>query len=226
MPRAERTDVGEYVYHALNRANARVQIFNSHKDYQLFENILEEAVEKYGMRLLSYCLMPNHWHLVLYPKKDGELARFMGWLTNTHTRRWHTQKDSVGQGHLYQGRYKSFLCQDDTHFLTLVRYVERNAKRANLVKISENWKWSSAWRRENGTSKQKRILSSWPVSRPKDYSTWLNQAQTEDEEEAIEQSITKGNPFGGDRWVNDVVKRFNLEQTLRKVGRPKAKNGG
>ena len=221
MPRIERTDIGEYVYHILNRANARVQIFNSDKDYQLFESVLEEAVEKYDMRLLSYCVMPNHWHLVLYPKNDGDLARFVGWLTNTHTRRWHTEKGTIGQGHLYQGRYKSFLCQDDNHFLTLVRYVERNARRANLVKISENWRWSSAWRRENGTAKQKKFLSTWPVPKPKNYSKWLNQAQTEDEEEAIKRSIVKSNPFGGNSWVDSVVKRFSLEQTLRKVGRPK-----
>ncbi|NCQ16229.1 transposase [Candidatus Falkowbacteria bacterium] len=225
MPRVGRTDVGEYVYHIINRANARVQIFDSDKDYQLFEIILEEAVEKFDMRLLSYCIMPNHWHLVLYPKNDGDLARFMGWLTNTHTRRWHTEKGTIGQGHLYQGRYKSFLCQDDNHFLALVRYVERNARRANLVKKAENWKWSSAWRRKSGSTKQKKLLSTWPVSEPRGYLNWLNQAQTEDEEEAIESSITKGNPYGGDSWVDSVVKKFNLGQTLRKVGRP-TKNGG
>lgn len=226
MPRACRTDIGEYAYHIINRANARVQIFNSDKGYQLFENILEEAVERYDMRLLSYCIMPNHWHLVLYPKNDGDLAQFMGWLTNTHTRRWHAEKGTIGQGHLYQGRYKSFLCQADTHFLALVRYVERNAKKANLVKKAENWKWSSVWRRENGTTKQKEFLSSWPVHAPKDYLNWLNQAQTESEEEAINRSITKGNPYGDGDWVGRVVKKFNLEQTLRKVGRPRINNGG
>ena len=226
MPRTERTDVGEYVYHVLNRANARVQIFDTDKDYQLFETTLEEAVEKHRMRLLSYCLMPNHWHLILYPKNNGDLARFMGWLTNTHTRRWHIEKGTVGQGHLYQGRYKSFLCQDDDHFLALVRYVERNARRANLVKKAENWKWSSSWIRENGTAKQKKTLSTWPVSRPNDYLSWLNQAQTEDEEEAIRRSIVKGIPYGSGGWVDNVVKSFGLEQTLRRVGRPKTKNGG
>jgi len=85
------------------------------------------------MRLLAYCIMPNHWHLILYPRNSGGLAQFMGWLTNTYTRRWHTKNGTVGQGHLYQGRYKSFLCQDDNHFLTLVKYVERNAKKADLV---------------------------------------------------------------------------------------------
>jgi putative transposase len=226
MPRVERTDVGGYVYHVLNRANARIPIFEGDRDYQLFEHTLEEAVERHDMRLLSYCLMPNHWHLVPYPKKDGDLARFMGWLTNTHTRRWHAEKDTIGQGHLYQGRYKSFLCQDDNHFLALVRYVERNARRANLVKKAENWRWSSAWRRENGTVKQKRLLATWPVPQPSDYSVWLNQAQSTDEEEAIKRSIMKGNPYGRDRWMESVVRRFSLEQTLRGAGRPKTKNGG
>ena len=137
MPRITRTDVREEIYHVLNRANASVQIFNNDEDYQIFESILGEAIEKFDMRLLAYCIMPNHWHLVLYPKQDGDLARFMGWLSNTHTRRWHASKGTIGEGHLYQGRYKSFLCQDDNHFLTLARYVERNAKRANLVKNAE-----------------------------------------------------------------------------------------
>lgn len=221
MPRIQRTDVGGYVYHVLNRANARVQIFDHDEDYQLFERILEEAVEKFALRLLAYCVMPNHWHLMLYPKHDGDLARFMGWLSNTHTRRWHSEKGTIGQGHLYQGRYKSFICQDDHHFLTLARYVERNAKKANLVKKAENWKWSSGWRREHGTAQQKQLISTWPVSVPRDYLPWLNEPQTEDEEKTIEQSIAKGNPFGGDSWVEKIVKIFNLGQTLRNVGRPK-----
>lgn len=221
MPRIGRTSVGGYVYHVLNRANARVRIFDDDKDYQFFENILEEAVEKFDMRLLSYCIMPNHWHLVLYPKNDGDLIKFMGWLTNTHTRRWHTEKGTIGEGHLYQGRYKLFICQNDNHFISLVKYVERNAKKANLVKKAENWKWSSVWRRENGTAKQKKLLSSWPVSAPKDYLSWLNEDQTKKDEEVIERAIIKSNPYGEDRWVDNTVKKFGLEQTLRKVGRPK-----
>lgn len=221
MPRVERVDVGNYVYHIINRANARVQIFDTEKDYQLFESILEKAIEKYDMRILAYCIMPNHWHLVLYPKHDDELKVFMGWLTNTHTRRWHTVKGTTGQGHLYQGRYKSFLVQKDAHLLTLIRYVERNAKRANLVKRAEDWRWSSVWRREKGTLRQKKLLAAWPAKKPQDYLTWLNKAQTEAEETAIRKSIAKGNPYGGGAWAANVTKKFGLEQTLRGVGRPK-----
>ena len=225
MPRAVRIEVANQVYHVLNRANARVQIFDDEKDYEQFEKILEEAVKRYDMRLLAYCIMPTHWHLVLRPRQDGDLAKFMSWLANTHTRRWHVTKDTVGQGHLYQGRYKSFLCQSDRHFLILVRYVERNAKKANLVRKAQNWQWSSVWRREKGTTKQRSILSPWIVDIPKDYLSWLNKPQSEKEEKAIELATQKGSPFGSSEWVKRMVKKFCLESTLRFPGRPR-KNGG
>jgi len=221
MPRINRVDVGDQIYHVINRANARVQIFDDSKDYKLFESVLEEAKEKFDMRILSYSIMPNHWHLVLYPKKEGDLSKFMGWLSNTHTRRWHSLKKTTGQGHLYQGRYKSFICQDDNYFITLVRYVERNPKKANLVKKAENWKWGSIWRRENGTIKQKELLSEWPVSKPKNYLIYLNKPQTEEEENAIENSILRSSPFGGIGWKEDIIEKFGLESTVRRRGRPK-----
>ena len=225
MPRIERIDVGDQIYHVINRANARAQIFDTDADYKQFEFILEEAVEKFNMRILAYCLMPNHWHLVLYPKHDGDLSKFMSWLTNTHTRRWHTTKKTIGHGHLYQGRYKSFLCQNDTHLLVLLRYVERNAKRAKLVRKAEQWKWSSVWRRECGTVEQKKILSSWPVDMPKDYIGYLNESENDENLSLIRKSIHKNIPFGDDVWTGKMIDTFKLEQTLRGVGRPK-KNGG
>ena len=78
MLRVNRTDIGNYIYHIINRANARVRIFDDKKDYQLFETILEEAKEKFDMRILSHTIIPNHWHLVLHPKKDGDLSKFVG----------------------------------------------------------------------------------------------------------------------------------------------------
>ena len=224
MPRINRVDVGGETYHVLNRANARVQIFDTDTDYQQFESILEEAAEKFSMRILSYCIMPNHWHLVLHPIHDGDLQAFMGWLTNTHTRRWHVAKATIGQGHLYQGRYKSFLCEQDQHLFTVLRYVERNAKTANLVQNTELWKWSSVWRREYGTEEQKKILASWPTTVPKNYLEVLNTPLTKNEEDAIERSEAKNIPYGSDLWVDRTITRYGIEQVLRSVGRPK--NGG
>ncbi len=221
MGRVLRTNAGNYVYHVLNRANARVQIFDSDKDYQLFEQTLIEAKEECDMRLLAYCIMPNHWHLVVYPKRDGDLSKFMNWFTLTHTQRWHASKKTTGQGHLYQGRYKSFLCQNDNHFLTLVRYVERNALKANLVTKAEEWRWGSAYCREYGVPKQKKLLALWPVQQPKNYLVWLNQLQSEDEESVIEKSIKRGNPYGGSSWSKNIIKKFNLKMTIKSKGRPK-----
>ena len=108
MGRPLRAADGGLIYHVLNRGNARMTIFEKDGDYEAFERILEEAIERYGTDVLAWCLMPNHWHMVVKPHEDGELSRFVGWLTLTHTQRWHAHYHNTGSGHLYQGRFKSF----------------------------------------------------------------------------------------------------------------------
>jgi putative transposase len=112
---------GGYVYHVLNRAVGRARLFDKSGDYAAFEKVLEEAKEWQPTRLLAYCIMPNHWHLILWPDEDGDLSEFMRWLTVTHTQRWHAHRHTAGTGPLYQGRFKSFPIQDDDHFLTVCR---------------------------------------------------------------------------------------------------------
>ncbi len=87
MGRAKRADDGGLIYHVLNRAIARMTIFEKDGDYEAFERVLQEAVDRTRTRLLASCVMPNHWHLILWPQHDGELSRFVGWLTPTHTQR-------------------------------------------------------------------------------------------------------------------------------------------
>ena len=221
MPRTLRVDVGDVVYHILNRSTARLQIFETDEDYLAFEKTIIEAKEKYPMRILSYCLMPNHWHLVLYPKEDGQLVSFMQWLTMTHTHRWHAAHHTTGSGHLYQGRYKSFPVEGDEHFLQLVRYVERNAKRANLVEAAEDWRWSSLNRRMFGTAKQKEFLDSWPVESDGDYVKWVNEEQSKEEVEVIRMSLTKGRPYGNEAWMSSMTERLGLQSAWRERGRPR-----
>src|SRR3954468_23181959 len=105
--------------------------------------------------------MPNHWHLIVWPRQDGELSRFVGWLTLTHTQRWHAHRHSAGAGHLYQGRFKSFPVQDDEHLYTLARYVERNGLRAGLTTHAERWRWSSLFRWLRSSAEDNRLLSAW-----------------------------------------------------------------
>ncbi len=220
MGRPLRAATGGIIYHVLNRANGRLRIFETPQDYQLWEQVLFEAREHVPVRILSYCVMPNHWHLVLWPRRDGDLSRFMAWLTLTHTQRWHAQHHSVGSGHLYQGRFKSFPVQIDEHFLTVCRYVERNALRAKLVKRAEDWQWSSLWRRLQGP-KQSLWLADWPVKRPRHWVKWTNELQTEEELEVVRQCVQRGRPYGKESWVQRTTRRLNLESTLRPRGRPK-----
>jgi len=221
MPRPLRITKGGYVYHVLNRANGRMQIFNDTGDYFSFEKVLAEACQRARMRLLAYCVMPNHWHLVIWPRKDGDLSQFMGWLTMTHTQRWHAFHNTAGSGHLYQGRFKSFIIQADNHFLTVCRYVESNAQRAGLVQKAQDWRWNSLWRRQFGDAETKAMLSAWPLSPPHNWLELVNTLPPEKDLDALRLSVARERPFGNKTWLSRIVYRFGLEATLRSRGRPR-----
>ena len=97
------------MYHVLNRANGRLRIFRKDADFIAFTRILAEGIERHHMRLCGYCLMSNHWHLLLWPTGDDGLSHFMRWITLTHSQRYHAARGTVGIGHLYQARFKSFI---------------------------------------------------------------------------------------------------------------------
>jgi putative transposase len=221
MGRAPRIDLGGYVYHIINRANGRQTLFHDAKDYVFFEKILTEAVEIFDLPLLAYTVMPNHFHFVFFPTQDGVIGQFMQWFTLTHTKRYHVQKKTTGSGHLYQGRYKSFLVQNDNHVLQLIRYVERNPLRANLVRDPLAWKYSSLYRRYKGTEKEQKILGAWPIGEPNNYLERLTIPESEDELEALRRSVNKSTPFGNDDWMLDMVEKLDLFSTTRDGGRPK-----
>jgi len=195
-------------------------IFEDDGDYAAFETVLTQAIERSGMRLLAYCLMPNHWHLVVWPQMDRQLSQFVGWLTLTHAQRWHAYHESTGSGHLYQGRFKSFPIQEDDHFLTVARYVERNALRANLALRAEDWRWGSLHRWLRGTAEEKGLLSGWPLPRTPGWVQHVNAPQTEAELLALRRCVRRGRPFGDDSWSERAVSKLGLESTLRSPGRP------
>ena len=221
MPRQSRVAVADVVYHVINRANGRAQIFHTDKDYQHFESLLEEAKDHTGMRILAYCIMPNHWHLVLQPRTDTNLAEFMSWLTSTHVRQYRTKTKTIGYGHLYQDRYRSFPTESNEYCQTLIRYVEQNPLRAKLVKKAEDWQWSSLWRREKGSLKEKKILSPLPIDLPNNYLTSVNEILKKDVLEPIRNSVNKGKPFGKDEWIDKMIGDYNLGHTVRDRGRPR-----
>lgn len=221
MGRPPRNAPGDFLYHCLNRANGRQVMFKKPEDFHAFEEIIAEMLERVHMRMLAYCLMPNHWHLVLWPRQDGDLSEFMRLISVTHAHRWHAHRGSTGSGHLYQGRFKSFIVQDDAYFLTVCRYVERNALRAGLVQNAEDWQWSSLWMRQHDPTRATELLSPWPVERPRNWIQRVNRAEMEQELAALRASVNRGTPYGNDHWVHRTVGDFGLASTLRPRGRPR-----
>jgi len=221
MGRPKRSDEGGAIYHMLNRANRRATIFQKPSDYRAFEGILAEALERVRLKLFSYCLMPNHWHLVVSPEVNGEMSRFGQWLGLTHTQRYHAHYETTGEGHLYQGRYKSFQIQSDEHFLSCCRYVERNAYTAELCESPELWRYGSLNRWFYGTGIEREMLSPWPIPRRANWIDWVKRPLSLSEQRSIQRSMQRNAPFGDDRWANSTAQKNNIESTMRSIGRPR-----
>ncbi|TWT54790.1 Transposase IS200 like protein [Rubripirellula amarantea] len=221
MPRQKRVDEAGGIYHALNRGNARQTIFHKDDDYEAFLRTLSEGLDKYPVELFSFCLMPNHWHLVLRPTEDGMMGRFMRWVTATHTLRHHAHYHKGGQGHLYQSRFKSFPIQDDAHFLVVCHYVECNALRANLVKKAENWIYGSLWRWLQKPEPKPQLLTPWPLRRSGDWVSRVNKALTSKELDGVRQSVHRDRPYGDEDWTEQIADRLGLWSTIRPRGRPR-----
>jgi len=218
MPRARRQiEVGGY-YHVLNRGNGRQKLFQKSHDYLAFVDLLTEALTRFDVRLLCWCLMPNHWHLVLRPMTDDALPRFIQWLTMTHVRRHH-EHYHVDPGHLYQGRYKSFPVENDAYFLTLCRYVESNALRAKLCQRAETWDWSSLHQRQ--AQRNNPPMAEWPLDLPNDWLELVNEPVAEVDAAQIRISIERNRPLGSSPWMKRIATRLGLQQTFRVRGRPR-----
>jgi len=176
--------------------------------------------QRVPVRILAWCVMPNHWHLLLWPRNDGDLSNYMRLVTLTHAQRIHAHRASAGTGHIYQGRFKSFVVQDDAHFFTVARYVEANALRANLVPRAERWRWSSAWRVAHGLADQSPCVHPWPVIRPSEWLSYVNEPASSEETDELRRSASRGAPYGEKGWVQSMAGELGLTSSLRGRGRP------
>ena len=217
MPRTARASVGGYCYHALNRGNGRAQVFHDCDDYHRFVGLLRQACARVPMHLVGYCLMPNHFHLVLWPHGDGDLSSWMQWLLTAHVHAY--RQRYRGSGHVWQGRFKAFPIEADDHLLTVLRYVERNALRANLVARAEEWRWSSLrdWLQPPLLS----WLDAGPVPRPPGWLEHVQAAHTTEELAVLRRSRERGTPYGSAAWVERTAQQLGLESSLHEAGRPR-----
>jgi putative transposase len=255
MPRTARAVRAGVVYHMINRGNAGADLFHKPADFDAFLRVLAEALERQAkarrpVDLLAYCLMSNHWHLVLRSRRaagDSDsnasagsatgLSRMMGWLGVTHVRRHHQHYHTRGGGHLYQGRFKSFPVQSDRHLLLVCRYAEANPLRAGMVGRAEDWpyssvRWSAGLARGEGAGDGERAgdgepppvpLAPWPVDRPKDWLACVNEPLPAAQLDRLRASARRGRPFGDDAWTRRIAARLGLGHTLRGPGRPRKK---
>jgi len=215
MPRTARASQGGYCYHVLNRGNGRRTVFHKDGDFAAFIRLLHQADERTPVRLLAFCLMPNHFHLALWPRADGDLSDYMMWLLTAHVRRYHQHYHS--SGHVWQGRFRAFPIQEDDHLLCVLRYIERNPVRAGLAERAEHWRWSSAAARAEADP----VLEPGPVPRPAHWLRHVNEPQTEVEVERLRESLRRGRPLGSSVWMESTARRLGLEASLRPRGRPR-----
>jgi putative transposase len=210
------------VFHVLNRAVARLTIFEKPEDYEAFLRVLEETWREIPLPIFAMVLMPNHWRFVVRPEADDQLSTFFRRLSVTHTMRWHAHYHTGGTGHLYQGRFKSFPVQGDEHLLTAMRYVERNPVRAGLADRAEAWRWSSAAARlPMAASAYPWLTLPGDPEIPSTWLRWVNEPQTEAELKALRHCIQRGCPFGEDAWARSSAVRLGLQRTRRPRGRPR-----
>jgi putative transposase len=222
MPRRAQVGDGEFVYHVMNRGAKRAVLFFCNADYTAFELILVEAQQRFRMRILAYCLMPNHWHFLLRPANARQLSEFMHWTTMTHALRWQALHQAVGTGAVYQGRYKAIPVQTERYFLNVCRYVERNPLRAGLVRRAQEWRWSSLWRKQHDAA---HCLEPWPVAEPVNWINIVNASEEDAVVRPIRTAIVRGSPLGDEEWAKQTAATLGLESTLRSRGRPKKAPG-
>jgi putative transposase len=205
-------------FHVMNRAAKRAPLFDCEGDYQAFEKVLCEGISHARVAIFSYCLMPNHWHLVVSPVADGHLSRFMHWVSTTHARRWQLARGLNGHGAVYQSRFKALPIQDDHHFLWVCRYVERNPLRAGLVSSAEQWRWSSLGCPD---ALRDQVIAEWPAPVPPDWTAWVNTPHTYEELglQKFRVLVRTNEPFGDESWQDTVKVKLGVTPGRRR-GRP------
>lgn len=224
MSRTARAARADICYHVLTRGNARQTVFHDSADFEALTSLLRRACAERPMRLLAWCLMPNHIHLALQPLGDGDLGSWMQWLLTSHV--CHHRRRYATTGRIWQGRFKAFPIQRDDHLLTVFRYVERNPVRAGLVTDAADWPWSSSSRRhqENGDPVHlDGFPAPSPVDLPRPWNEWVNQPLSEAELAGVRQCTQRERPYGDLAWVHGTVDRLGLRSTLNPRGRPPSK---
>lgn len=218
MPRIPRGDSAEGIYHIINRGNMRMRIFDDPEDYEYFLELLNKGAEKEKVAIHAYCLMPNHFHLLLSPEREGSLSRMMQWVMTSHVRYYHRKNKT--SGHVWQGRYKSFIVEKESYYISVMRYIEANALRAGLVSKAEKWIYGSLHARTSSQPGQIHLCEPL-MDLGDEWEKDVNAPMKMHELEKIRNSVNRQTPLGEEGWQREVASQYGLLSTLGNRGRPK-----
>jgi putative transposase len=225
MPRPLRPIADGLIYHVINRGNNRQTVFRKAGDFQAFLEALADLKERKPFHLFGYCLLNNHFHLLIRPL-ETTISRIVQSLLVSHTQRYH--KHYRSGGHVWQGRFKSPIIQDDEHMLTVLRYIEANPLRAGIVIDAAEYRWSSYSVHGMGEASELISplvtydeLSSNPTVRRRKWAEKVHQPMKESLAAAVRRSIETGLPYGDQRWVTRMASKLDLDLTIRPRGRPR-----
>ncbi|PHR53871.1 MAG: transposase [Arcobacter sp.] len=216
MPRVARALADDQIYHIINRGNRREKIFHDEYDFTKILELFSKAKDRFRIKIYAYCLMDNHYHLVLYTEYGKSLSECMQWIGTSYVRYYNKRYKT--SGHLWQGRYKSFIVQKESYFISLIKYVEANPLRANIVKDASEYKYSSLIQRDR---KEQNLLDALPVEIPSNWIDFVNDVEKESDIEIIRNSINRQAPLGEQGWQEIMCERYGIESSIRARGRPK-----
>ncbi len=217
MSRAARGLVDGFAYHVINRGNKRQSVFLTPADYRAFISLILEAKKRFTIRVFSYCLMPNHFHMLVLAEQAVDLSKWMHWLMTAQVRHDYNLRGT--DGHIWQGRFRSFIIKGDGHLLTVARYIEANPVRCGLVESAEDWPWSS--HRENIGQNGLSVIDRLPLELPPDWDQIVNAPFGDKELETVRISVNRQRPFGDEAWQEKICFDLNIQSTMRRVGRPR-----
>lgn len=225
MPRRTQAGSGGLTFHVMNRGVRRLRLFEDRQDYLTFVGCAAEALSLVSVEIFAFCIMPNHFHMILRPTGDSDLSAFMALMTMRHSKRWHRRRSSVGGGAVYQGRFRASAIETDRYFIAACRYVEANPVRAQLVERAEDWPWSSLYQRVKNC--QLLPMATWPILPPADWTEAVNATQRTGEIHGLRRSTRSNAPFGTSAWATRTATVLDKAASLRRPGprrRPRLKS--
>lgn len=220
MPRAARNVIDGFFYHVLNRGNCKQTIFHKDGDFEAFLELMKKAKELFPVNIMAFCLMPNHYHILVASLVAKNLSSWVHWFTSVHANRYHDHYRT--SGHIWQGRFKSFVIQGDDHFISIFRYAEGNPVRAALVDSAHKWPWSS--HRSSIGLQASSLIDPPPFLLPQGWGEFVNQTMKPKELDNIHKCISHSLPFGDDEWKRKLSEQYGIKCHLKKRGRPKQQN--